>query len=78
MCSGHLYQLCAYLRNLGQERDPDRRAAGILLYPTAGIALDQSYMLHGHRVRIKTLDLNQPWLEIERDMLTLLQPVGSA
>jgi 5-methylcytosine-specific restriction enzyme subunit McrC len=76
--SGHLYQLCAYLRNLEQQAEPDRRAEGILLYPTAGIALDQSYILHGHRVRVKTLDLNQPWPGIERDMLTLLQPVADA
>ena len=72
--SAHLYQLCAYLRNLAQGgSEPDRHIEGILLYPTAGIALDQSYLLHGHRVRIKTLDLNQPWTSIEDEMLGLLQ-----
>ena len=71
--SSHLYQLCAYLRNLEGNAEPDRQADGILLYPTVGITLDQSYRLHGHWVRIKTLDLNQPWIEIERVMLSLLQ-----
>jgi|ERR1039458_6799982 5-methylcytosine-specific restriction enzyme subunit McrC len=71
--SPHLYQLCAYLRNLEGSTEPDRNADGILLYPTVGIELDQSYRLHGHQVRIKTLDLNQPWTGIEQEMLSLLE-----
>ncbi len=74
----HLYQLCAYLRNLEGDDEPDRHAEGILLYPTSGVALHQSYHLHGHQVRINTLDLNQPWPQIERDMLMLLLPVDEA
>jgi 5-methylcytosine-specific restriction enzyme subunit McrC len=73
--SAHLYQLCAYLRNLAGGSEADRRAEGILLYPTAGIELDQSYQLHGHRVRVKTLDLNQRWTAIEQEMLGLIRPV---
>jgi 5-methylcytosine-specific restriction enzyme subunit McrC len=74
----HLYQLCAYLHNLESSGVPNRNAEGILLYPTAGISLDQSYLLHGHHVRVKTLDLNQPWTGIEQEMLALLLPVGNA
>lgn len=75
--SAHLYQLCAYLRNLEGGSEPDRLADGILLYPTAGATLDQTYLLHGHRVRIKTINLNQPWPGIEQEMLALLQPFGN-
>jgi 5-methylcytosine-specific restriction enzyme subunit McrC len=75
--SSHLYQLCAYLRNLEGNVGPDRNAEGILLYPTAGVALDQSFWMHGHRVRVKTLDLNQPWTGIENDMMSLLQPLAA-
>jgi 5-methylcytosine-specific restriction enzyme subunit McrC len=64
--SEHLYQLAAYLQNL------EPGAEGILLYPTAGVAVDQSYMLHGHRVRVTTLDLNRPWPEIASTLLSLL------
>lgn len=64
--SEHLYQLVAYLRNL------EPRSEGILLYPTAGVSVDQTYMLHGHRVRVTTLDLNRPWLEIASSLLALL------
>jgi 5-methylcytosine-specific restriction enzyme subunit McrC len=71
--SGHLYQLCAYLRNLEAHDNADCRAEGILLYPTAGISLDQIYRLHGNLVRVKTLDLNRSWLQIEAEMLSLLK-----
>ena len=49
-------------------------AEGILLYPTAGRSLDVSYRLHGHRVRVRTLNLNLPWTAIEDQMLSLLVP----
>jgi 5-methylcytosine-specific restriction enzyme subunit McrC len=66
--SEHLYQLMAYLRNLGGG------AEGILLYPTAGVAMDQSYLLQGHRVRVVTLDLNRGWSQIAESMLDLINP----
>jgi 5-methylcytosine-specific restriction enzyme subunit McrC len=70
--SEHLYQLCAYLRNLDRQSPDDSRAEGVLLYPTAGVDFDQSYVLQGHRVRIRTLDLNRPWIAIESQLLTLV------
>jgi 5-methylcytosine-specific restriction enzyme subunit McrC len=76
--SSHLYQLSAYLRNLEQNEGADRVAEGILLYPTAGKSLDVSYRLHGHSVRIRTLDLNLPWIEIENQMLSLIGCSGLA
>jgi 5-methylcytosine-specific restriction enzyme subunit McrC len=68
----HLYQLSAYLRNVESNGGADRMAEGILLYPTIGKSLDQSYCIHGHRVSVRTLDLNQPWMAIEKQMLRLL------
>jgi 5-methylcytosine-specific restriction enzyme subunit McrC len=73
--SSHLYQLCAYLRNLEYKGEVDLLADGILLYPTAEKSIDQSYYLHGHRVRLRTLDLNQPWTRIESQMLSLIDPM---
>ena len=75
--SAHLYQLSSYLRNFENRPTPDSFAEGILLYPSAGIELDQSYLLHNHRIRIKTIDLNQPWPRIEDAMLALLKPVSN-
>ncbi|NDJ12969.1 MAG: hypothetical protein EBY17_17515 [Acidobacteriia bacterium] len=74
--SEHLYQLCSYLRNLEHNAAaPDRIAEGILLYPTVGRVLDVAYRLHGHWVRIRTLDLNLPWTAIENQMLELIEPL---
>lgn len=74
--SHHLYQLSAYLRNVENNREADRRAEGILLYPTVGRSLNQSFQLHGHRVSVRTLDLNQPWTMIEQQMLSLIRQQG--
>jgi 5-methylcytosine-specific restriction enzyme subunit McrC len=71
--SSHLYQLGAYLRNIENNGGADRKAEGILLYPTAGKSLEQSFRLHGHRVSIRTLDLNQPWTMIEEQLLSLIR-----
>jgi 5-methylcytosine-specific restriction enzyme subunit McrC len=52
---------------------PDRPLEGILLYPTVGVSLSHVYVLQGHRVHIATLDLNQHWEEIERQLLALVR-----
>jgi len=71
--SGHLYQLFAYLKNLATRKlVADRELSGVLLYPTASHSLDLRYELHGHHVRVFTLDLNRDWREIEKDLLGLL------
>jgi 5-methylcytosine-specific restriction enzyme subunit McrC len=70
--SPNLYQLHAYLTNKGAEPGWET-VEGMLLYPTNGFALDHCFTLHGrHRVRIATIDLQQPWPCIERDLLRLL------
>ena len=62
--SGHLYQLHAYLTNLEQETPQDWVVEGILLYPVVDRNLDLHYRIHGHSVRVATLDLNQHWTAI--------------
>jgi hypothetical protein len=34
--------------------------------------VDQTYMLHGHRVRVATVDLNRPWPNFASSLLALL------
>jgi len=66
----HLYQLYAYLQN--QPLADGQQLEGILLYPAATQEVDLRYTLGGHPVRIVTLDLNQPWPGIARDLLGLI------
>ena len=70
--STHLCQLFAYLKNLAARGGLYASVEGILLYPAVGQNLDLSYDLHGHRVRVCTIDLNKGWNEIKMDMLSIL------
>lgn len=66
--SPHLYQLHAYLTNKATERGWEN-VEGMLLYPTNGYHLEHSFLLHGkHKVRIQTVDLADPWPEIEKKL----------
>ncbi len=69
--SGHLYQLMAYLKNQAVEPGWET-VEGILLYPAVSHALDHRYTLMGHRVRIASVDLDQPWCEIHSMLRSLL------
>jgi 5-methylcytosine-specific restriction enzyme subunit McrC len=77
--SAHLYQLFAYVKNFEYRGGTDATAEGILLYPTVQHTLRLSYEMHGHTIRICTLDLAQDWQAIRRDLLRLVSeavPVG--
>jgi 5-methylcytosine-specific restriction enzyme subunit McrC len=69
--SGHLYQLYAYLRSQEHITPLHRSASGILLYPTVHHELNETVILQGHRIRILTVDLAQPWRDIEDRLLSL-------
>jgi len=69
--SGHLYQLVSYLRNMENRSGPDGNAEGMLLYPTTSSALDVRYVIQGHKVRVRTVDLSTDWRGIESELLRL-------
>ena len=67
--SAHLYQINAYLDNLSSA---DSSCEAMLLYPTVDKPLLASYTHKAHRISIRTINLNQPWPEIHRDLLALV------
>src|SRR5262249_26147763 len=71
--SGHLYQLFAYLKNLAARGQPVAETEGLLLYPEATRVLNLTYQIHGHSVRVRTINLKQPWPQIHEDVLALLR-----
>lgn len=71
--SGHLYQLFAYLRN-AQRIDGTDRYDGMLLYPEARSRPDANYRIHGHSIRLATVNLAHPWPLIARRLLDLIEP----
>jgi 5-methylcytosine-specific restriction enzyme subunit McrC len=65
--SQHLYQLHAYL---SQQSDPT--CEGILLYPCVNEPVRLEFKYQSHRIKVETINLNQPWELIHTDMLALL------
>jgi 5-methylcytosine-specific restriction enzyme subunit McrC len=45
---------------------------GLLLYPVVRNAFRFEYRLHGHRMRVATIDLDQPWQGVHRELLGLV------
>lgn len=70
--SGHLYQLLTYLKNVAATAMADDEVEGLLIYPLTTRPLDVDVRIHGHRIRVSTLELNQPWHQIHADLLALL------
>jgi 5-methylcytosine-specific restriction enzyme subunit McrC len=70
--SDNLYQMFAYLKNLQCREFGNRMVEGVLLYPTVSKTLDLEYGVHGHRLRVATLDLNTDWKHISQRLLGLL------
>jgi 5-methylcytosine-specific restriction enzyme subunit McrC len=70
----HLYQLYAYLKSQEQLSEAHQSAMGMLLYPAVGSGLSEKIELQDHVIRIESIDLGQPWQEIERHLLELIGP----
>ena len=63
--TAHLYQLFAYLRSQEEASDPMSISAdGILLYPSAGLHIDETALIQKHRMRFVTVDLGRPSAEV--------------
>lgn len=70
--SNNLYQLFAYLMNLESLGEENSTCEGILLYPTVESEHEYQYVMKGHRIKVKTINLNQDWREIHKDLLNII------
>lgn len=70
--SSNLYQLIAYLRGSSQGTPAGHSLEGMLVYPVGEQFVDLSYRIDSYPVRIYTLNLGQPWFQIEADLLRLV------
>lgn len=73
--SSHLYQLFAYLKNL--EIKDHKAISGLILYPENGKKISSTYSMQGHKISIKTIDLDTTPQEINDAMLACLAPFRS-
>jgi len=66
----HLFQINAYMDNLeGEWADTCEM---MLLYPTVDSPLFADYTHKGHKIQIRTINLNQAWQGIHEDLLALV------
>ncbi|MCC5974274.1 MAG: hypothetical protein JJT81_09495, partial [Rubellimicrobium sp.] len=65
-------QLYSYLRTQERGDDPaSLRATGMLLHPQTGGSVDESMIVQGHVMRVKTIDLTAPPGAFERALRNL-------
>lgn len=74
--SEHLYQFHTYLAHMTGDNQPP--LTGVLLYAQVDGPLRLDYMLAGHRLLVRSLDLAQPWQGIHYDLVALLDEVAVA
>jgi 5-methylcytosine-specific restriction enzyme subunit McrC len=70
--SSNLYQLFTYLMNLEALGEENEKCEGILLYPTVQSEHDYQFIMKGHKITVRTINLNQNWKQIEKDLLALI------
>lgn len=72
--SGNLYQMYSYLASQDHLGEPYPTATGILLYgQTKDGAQKVNTHIDNHPFRVATLDLTQPWQDIEKSLQTLIK-----
>lgn len=65
--SENLYQIFAYLKNSGQNCE------GIILYPTVEDNFTHTYVIQGHKITAKSINLNQEWYQIQDELLAIVE-----
>jgi 5-methylcytosine-specific restriction enzyme subunit McrC len=71
--SHNLYQLFSYLKNIESLGGLNKYCEGILLYPAVKQKISLDYIMSGHKVSIKTINLNQDWKKIKEDLFDLIK-----
>ncbi len=70
--SGNLYQLFSYIKNTKSEKG--QSVEGMLLYPTIDKELDLEYTIQGHKMSIRTLNLNsKDWGDIKDRLMSFVE-----
>lgn len=70
--SANLYQLFSYLLNQHSDSIKTRNATGILLYPTVDKEYDLNFCYQGHKIHIRTINLNTNWRNISSRLKSII------
>jgi 5-methylcytosine-specific restriction enzyme subunit McrC len=66
----NLFQIYSYVQNYDKTTT---NLEGMLLYPTVNDEVSQQYLIHGKKISINTINLNQNWKEIDRKLKDLVK-----
>ena len=69
--SGNLYQIFTYVKNKEMElKEKQYEVSGMLLYAKTNDSIqpDSDYVMSGNKISIKTLDMNQEFENIKRQL----------
>lgn len=72
LISSNLYQIFAYIKNIEAKGGLNTNAEGILLYPMVNQQIDYDYLIQGHKIMIRTVDLNQEWRLIHKRLIDII------
>jgi 5-methylcytosine-specific restriction enzyme subunit McrC len=71
--SENLYQIFSYIKNLEVLGGLNETCEGILLYPTIDASFPGAdYEIQGHRVSVRTVNLNQDWRGIHEELIRVI------
>jgi len=68
----NLSQIFVYLKNLERKGGINKRSEGIVIYPTVSKPVHFEMESQGHKISIKTIDLNQKWDQINHNLLSII------
>ncbi len=70
----HLRQIVTYISNTEHELEGNKEIEGILLYADVeGLKrLNEKYMWRDHTISIKSINLNQDWQKVHRELLSIV------
>lgn len=71
--SNNLYQIFAYLKNGEARGGINTQAEGMLLYPMVDDEVDADFLIQGHKIKIRTVNLNQDWILIHDRLMEIVQ-----
>ncbi len=69
LISNNLYQIFAYVKNSEKEFP---NCQGMLLYPKVDKDIDVSYVIQEHKIMVRTINLNQKWEQIYKDLIDIV------
>ena len=71
--SNNIYQMYAYLKQVEKKGGVNLSAEGILLYPSVKQEFSYSTILDNHKFSVISINLNQEWRVIHKDLIDLIK-----